>query len=263
MFSILPFEIIFPRAKDHELKLSWWVCLYFWAGIGPVSSWEAARRWSEVGFVGSETHGEICFDDGRTQGGIVELCMFVGSDTHHCFSLPDIFHIFPPMSWTNQPPSLPFFLSLSVFGVGMPIDFRIAACHRVSIVSSCIPYLLNPVFWWRVSRISVSVTRHLATLQVCWPLLFCRSPPKATDNEDGKFGWRHCVQTTGEGYYSATWRCCGVFFCRWMGQHFHWEIPSVHAIYDSSSKRNVLISRNTCLFIHATLKREVHTCMYK
>ena len=39
-----------------------------------------------------------------------------------------------------------------------------------------------------------------------------RKIAQATDDEDGKFGWRHCVQTTGEGHCSATWRCCTNMF---------------------------------------------------
>ena len=142
--------------------------------------------------------------------------------------------------------------------------YRFQDCRVSSRIYSIImyPIFAKSCFWWRVSRISVSVTRHLATLQVCWPLLFCRHRPRqqtmktASSDEDIAFKQREKDITQQPGDVVA-------FFCRWMGQHFHWEIPSVHAIYDSSSKRNVLISRNTCLFIHATLKREVHTCMYK
>lgn len=143
--------------------------------------------------------------------------------------------------------------------------YRFQDCRVSSRIYSIIMYPIFAIscFWWRVSRISVSVTRHLATLQVCWPLLFLQI------TAPGNRQWRRQVRmktlrsNNGRRILLSDLEMLWRFFCRWMDQPFHWEIPSVHAIYDSSSKRNVLISRNTCLFIHATLKREVYTCMYK
>ena len=126
----------------------------------------------------------------------------------HCQTFSTFFHQW--VQWTN----LLHCLSSFPFLFRGWDAYRFQDCRVSSRIYSIIMYPIFPIscFWWCVSRITVSVTRHLATLQVCWPLVFCRSPPQATDNEDGKFGWRHCVQTTGEGYYSATWRCCDVFF---------------------------------------------------